>query len=279
MGATFELYSLSRVLLHHARSTFVRSNQLSTRSNFFTKSTLHYQSIMHCYATKPKTFYLRIVVPGVLTLRIVVLAIYTQIVGIDFVELISWTVDLVGVDLAKVDLACYPQGFHGTRHEPIIPQFLPIILLRISRKKCWLFSTISHSSDNCELITIHDNINDEYTANWLTVHSTYKRKKLIRTYRQQLSDLCGLALLLVTLQSAHPYMEPRSATFMEPRSATFNSGSTRVLYQSTFPVFHWVNQNEQSCNCFSAIRVSDRCGQQKLCAQQRSIYMHAKTKV
>ena len=162
---------------------------------------------------------------------------------------------------------------------PLFPNFCPLFFWEFLEKSANNSQQLSHSSDNCELITIHDNINDEYTANWLTVHSTYKRKKLIRTYRQQLSDLCGLALLLVTLQSAHPYMEPRSATFMEPRSATFNSGSTRVLCQSTFPVFHWVNQNEQSCNCFSAIRVSDRCGQQKLCAQQRSIYMHAKTKV
>ena len=39
-----------------------------------------------------------------------------------------------------------------------------------------------------------------HAANWLTVHYTYKRKNLIRTYRQQLSDLCGLkSLLLVAI--------------------------------------------------------------------------------
>ena len=39
-----------------------------------------------------------------------------------------------------------------------------------------------------------------HAANWLTLHYTYKIKKLIRTYRQQLSDLCRLkSLLLVAI--------------------------------------------------------------------------------
>ena len=39
-----------------------------------------------------------------------------------------------------------------------------------------------------------------HAVNWLTVHYIYKSKKLIRTYRQQLSDLCGLkSLLLVAI--------------------------------------------------------------------------------
>ena len=49
---------------------------------------------------------------------------------------------------------CYPQGFHQLFISPLFPNFCPLFTFDLQflelQQKCWLFSTISHSSDNCE---------------------------------------------------------------------------------------------------------------------------------
>ena len=73
----------------------------------------------------------------------------------------------------------------------------PITFENFSKKVPIILNNSHYLTLNSLLFTT---INDEYLnkiANWLTLHYTYKRK---RTYRQHLSDLCGLkSLLLVAI--------------------------------------------------------------------------------